>query len=99
MQIEGLFFHLVRFLHTAARGAIKETTLITLGLIGTCVKLVENVSRVWLKHFSSREAHPQVLEEVVFHLVSQLGERNPVLKSIAIGQASKTFLSLETKLT
>ncbi|KAH0840168.1 Nop14-like family-domain-containing protein [Lanmaoa asiatica] len=69
MQIEGLFFHLVRFLHTGARNAIKETTLITLGLIGT-------------------DAHPQVLEEVVFHLVSQLGEHNPVLKSIALGQAS-----------
>lgn len=37
MQIEGLFFLLVRFLHTGSRNAIKETTLITLGLIGTCV--------------------------------------------------------------
>ncbi|KAF8138751.1 hypothetical protein EV363DRAFT_1394182 [Boletus edulis] len=67
LQIEGLFFHLVRFLHTGSRNAVKETTLITLGLIGT-------------------DAHPQVLEEVVFHLVSQLGEHNPVLKSTALGQ-------------
>lgn len=38
LQIEDLFFHLVRFLHAGARNAIKETTLITLGLIGTCVR-------------------------------------------------------------
>ena len=39
----------------------------------------------------SSDAHPQVLEEVVFHLALQLGERNPVLKSIALGQASIYF--------
>lgn len=87
IQIEGLFFHLVRFLHTGARNAIKETTLITLGLIGTCVRsLLTMFSWTWLT--VSSDAHPQVLEEVVFHLVSQLGEHNPVLKSIALGQAS-----------
>ena len=36
----------------------------------------------------SSDAHPQVLEEVVFHLVSQLGEHNPALKSTALIQAS-----------
>ncbi|KAG9317708.1 hypothetical protein JVU11DRAFT_1921 [Chiua virens] len=66
VQIEGIFFHLIRFLHSAARSAIKETTLITLGLMGT-------------------DAH-LLLEEVVFNLVSQLGEHNLVLKSTALGQ-------------
>lgn len=46
IQIETLFFHLVRFLHTAARSAIKETTLITLGLIGTCVEFMTDMSRM-----------------------------------------------------
>lgn len=89
MQIEGLFFHLVRFLHSGARNVIKETTLITLGLIGTCVGFVEDASRMRLT--TSSDAHPQVLEEVVFHLVSQLGEHNPVLKSTALVQASISF--------
>lgn len=97
MQIESLFFHLVRFLHTGPRSAIKETTLVTLGLIGTCVVFIGDVSRMWLT--SSSDAHPQVLEEVVFHLVSQLGEPNPMLKSIALGQASFPSNVVGAKLT
>ncbi|KAF9226785.1 hypothetical protein BS17DRAFT_800749 [Gyrodon lividus] len=34
-KIEPLFFHLVRLLHIGTRNSIKETTLITLGLIGS----------------------------------------------------------------
>ena len=52
---------------------------------------------MWLT--GSSDAHPQVLEEVVFHLVSQLGEHNPVLKSTALVQASITFRMLWTRLT
>ncbi|KAF9238832.1 hypothetical protein BU15DRAFT_88266 [Melanogaster broomeanus] len=62
--IEPLFFHLIRLLHMGTRNSIKETTLITLGLVGSDVR-------------------SEVLGEVIFTLVSQLGEHNPVLKSTA----------------
>lgn len=45
------------------------------------------------------DAHPQVLDEVVFNLVSQLGEHNPVLKSTALVQASIAFGVSWAKLT
>ncbi|KIJ20461.1 hypothetical protein PAXINDRAFT_174826 [Paxillus involutus ATCC 200175] len=66
-KLEPLFFHLVRLLHTGTRNSIKETTLITLGLIGSDVQ-------------------SEALGEVIFGLISQLGEHNPVLKSVALGQ-------------
>lgn len=97
MQIESIFFHLVRFLHTGSRNAVKETTLITLGLIGTCAPFLNYASRMWLT--GSSDAHPQVLEEVVFHLVSQLGEYNPVLKSTALVQVNTSLECRGVKLT
>ncbi|KIK96405.1 hypothetical protein PAXRUDRAFT_310274 [Paxillus rubicundulus Ve08.2h10] len=69
-KIEPLFFHLVRLLHAGTRNSIKETTLITLGLIGS-------------------EVQSEALGEVIFGLISQLGEHNPVLKSVALGQLSE----------
>jgi len=52
---------------------------------------------MWLT--CSSDAHPQVLEEVVFHLVSQLGEHNPVLKSTSLGQVGMPLKCRDAKLT
>ncbi|KIJ69878.1 hypothetical protein HYDPIDRAFT_79167 [Hydnomerulius pinastri MD-312] len=68
-EVEALFFHLNWLLQTTTKNSIKETTLITIGLIG-------------------RDAQAEGLGEVLFYLVSQLGEQNPVLKSVAFSQLS-----------
>lgn len=69
-KVHSLFFHFNRILESNIWDGVKETMLITIGLIG--------------KHASG-----DILREVVFSLILQLGEPNPSIKAVAYTQLSK----------
>ncbi|KAI6100243.1 hypothetical protein F5141DRAFT_1009738 [Pisolithus sp. B1] len=70
VKVHSLFFHFNRILESNIWDGVKETMLITIGLIG-------------------RHAGGEVLREVVFSLILQLGEQNPSLKAVAYTQLFK----------
>ncbi|KAI6034535.1 hypothetical protein BKA83DRAFT_672562 [Pisolithus microcarpus] len=70
VKVHSLFFHFNRILESNIWDGVKETMLITIGLIG-------------------RNAGGDVLREVVFSLILQLGEQNPSLKAVAYTQLFK----------
>ena len=92
-QYEPLFEDLRRLLD-ASGDPIKETAIVTMGLLGKYgLYAVRNVLQLMLSPFR-RILSRDILGKVVFLLITQLASQNPVIKGSAYMQESSAPLSL-----